>query len=109
MLKDAVMKIFESNMNNNGEKGQGNLRLKKKNNNNKNIPDKKSSLELPCFRLYGCLMINENSIKKKAMIPKEKKEEIDKKNYNEKLDRYKKMKELYDKSKELFEKKKAKK
>ena len=109
VLKDAVMKIFESNMNNNGEKGQGNLRLKKKNNNNKNIPDKKSSLELPCFRLYGCLMINENSIKKKAMIPKEKKEEIDKKNYNEKLDRYKKMKELYDKSKELFEKKKAKK
>ena len=30
VLKDAVMKIFESNMNNNGEKGQGNLRLKKK-------------------------------------------------------------------------------
>ncbi len=54
-------------------------------------------------------MINENSIKKKAMIPKEKKEEINKKNYNEKLERYKKKKELYDKSKELFEKKKAKK
>ena len=93
VLKNAVIKIYEANIEKNGDN----------NNNNKN------NLELPRFRLYGCLMINENSIKKKAMIPKEKKEEIDKKNYNEKLDRYKKMKELYDKSKELFEKKKEKK
>ena len=92
VLKNAVIKIYEANMEKNGD-----------NNNNKN------NLELPRFRLYGCLMINENSIEKKAMIPKEKKEEIDKKNYNEKLNEFKKMKELYDKSKALYEQKNKKK
>ena len=100
VLKDEIIKIYESNTKN-SEKGYGKI----KTNNIEHIPYKNNSLELPRYRLHGCLMINENSIKKNAMIPKEKKEEIDRKNYNEKLEKFKKMKEMYDKSKELYEKK----
>ena len=51
------------------------------------------------------LMLDINLIKKDLMIPKEKKEEMFKKNYKEKLNEYEKMKEIYEMNKNLYNKK----
>ena len=56
---------------------------------------------------YGCLKSDTNSRKKE--LPKEQKEEIDRANYMENIEKYRKMKEIYDNNKKLFEKNNQKK
>ena len=53
-------------------------------------------------------MLDVNVIKKELMIPNEIKEEISKKNYLEKLNKYKKMKEIYDNNKKMYDEKNKK-
>ena len=106
-LKNAVLLIYESNLKKEKEKTKGNLLSKTKKNNKENSSVAKTKSGFPHYRLYGCFMLDENAFQK--IIPKEKKEEMNKENYMEKVNKFKKMKEMYDKSKKLYEEKAKKK
>ena len=109
ILKDAVLNILESYLKKIKQNQYGNLRLTIKKDKNENKIEGKAYAELPHFRLYGCIMIDENSIKKRLTISKEKKEEMDKINYEKQIDKFEKMRQRFNESKKLFESKNYKK
>ena len=95
-LKRAVKEIYEMN----AKKTNGNNQLKTLKKDEKSNLNKKISSGLSRFK-YGCLKSDTNQRKKE--LSKEKKEEIFKRNYIEKIDKFKKMKEVYDYNKKLYE------
>ena len=103
-LKTAVKKIN----NNYNKKKEIDInkspRLKVKKKNKKSIFNLETLSNLPRFYLYGCLMLDTESIKKELMISKEEKEEMFKKSCMETLDEYKKMDDIYENNKKLYEK-----
>ena len=103
-LKCAVNKIYNSfkklkKIQTNKSPG---LKIKKRN--EKSIFNLETLSKLPRFYLYGCLMLDTESIKKELMIPKEQKEEMFKKSCMETLDEYKKMDDIYENNKKIYEK-----
>ena len=106
-LEEAVKKI-QLRKENKDIKSNENLQSKDKKKVEKNIFNLESLSELPNFYLHGCFMLDVNVIKKELMIPKEIKEKISKKNYLEKLNKYKKMKEIYDNNKKMCDEKNKK-